>query len=422
MNEHILAYLWQHPQWWLPSMNTVSGSSLKILKSGLLNTDSGPDFLHAQIQIDDLVWVGHVELHVSSSDWYAHQHESDTAYDNVVLHVVWEYDVPVFDPDERPIPTLELRRFVPPDFMDRYHAFMETPHKWIPCEAHLSDFKITTQRLFFDRLFVERLADKTAVFQHWLDQSKNDWEAVLFVALAKGFGLALNGASFAQTALSVPFNVVRHIRGDSPTLEALLMGQAGILNMEQEDVYYELLSDKYLFLKRKHKLKVSTPPARFFRSRPSNFPTIRLSQLAQLYESTPKLFDRLIQTSSLQDLYKLLDVGVSDYWRTHFVFGKPTKPRPKKLNSSFKSLLVINTIIPFLFCYYKAYGLSNTDLLMDWACELKAEQNSVVKKFKTLGLHIQSALDSQAVLQLKNHYCQPKKCLQCAFGHEFFQT
>ena len=422
MNEHILAYLWQHPRWWLSPLATVSGSFLQILKSGQLNTDSGPDFLHAQIQIDDLVWAGHVELHVRSSDWYAHQHESDMAYDNVVLHVVWEYDAPVFDPDERPIPTLELRHFVPPDFMDRYDAFMESPHQWIPCEAHLSDFKITTQRLFFDRLFVERLADKSAVFQHWLDQSKNDWEAVLFVALAKGFGLALNGASFAQMALSIPFGVLRHVRGHPPILEALLMGQAGILDKDTEDAYLSLLRENHQFLKKKHKLAESAPPARFFRARPNNFPTIRLSQLAQLYESTPKLFDRLIQTSSLQDLYKLLDVGVSDYWRTHFVFGKPTKPRPKKLTPSFKSLLVINTLIPFLFCYYKAYGLYNTELLMDWASDFKPEKNSVVDKFKTLGLHLQSALDSQAVLQLKNHYCQPKKCLQCAFGHAFFQS
>lgn len=422
MNEHILAYLWQHPRWWLLPLATVSGSSLQILKAGQVNTDSGPDFLNAQIQIDDLIWVGHVELHVRSSDWYAHKHESDTAYDNVVFHVVWEHDVPIFDTDERPISTLELCRFVPPDFIDRYHAFMETPHQWIPCEAHLSDFDTTTQRLFFDRLFVERLADKTAVFQHWLDQSKNDWEGVLFVALAKGFGLALNGASFAQMALSVPFGVVRHVRGHPPTLEALLMGQAGVLNTETEDAYLDLLREKHLFLKKKHKLTAPAPPARFFRARPSNFPTIRLSQLAQLYESSPKLFDRLVQTSSLEDLYKLLDVGVSDYWCTHFVFGKTTQSSAKKLTPSFKSLLVINTLIPFLFCYYKAYGMSKTHILMDWACELKAEQNSVVKKFKTLGLQIQSALDSQAVLQLKKHYCQPKKCLQCALGHELFQS
>lgn len=422
MNEHILAYLWQHPQWWLPSMTTVSGSSLEILKPGQVNTDSGPDFFNAQVQIGDLLWVGHVELHVRSSDWYAHKHELDTAYDHVVLHVVWEHDVPVFGPNERPIPTLELRHFVLPDFMERYDTFMHTPHQWIPCESYLTTSDITTQRMFYDRLFVERLANKTKVFQHWLNLAKNDWEAVLFVALAKGFGLALNGDSFAQMALSIPFGVLRCVRGHPPALEALLMGQAGILDNDTEDIYLTVLRDNHQFLKKKYKLAESAPQARFFRSRPTNFPTIRLSQLAQLYETTPQLFDMIVKASSLSDLYKLIDMGVSDYWRTHFVFGKCTQSRPHKLSTSFKSLLVINTIIPFLFCYFKAYGIAKTERLMDWADTLNSEQNSIVKKFKSLGLHIHSALDSQAVLQLKTHYCQPKKCLECVFGHEFFQS
>ncbi|MGB0199552.1 MAG: DUF2851 family protein [Flavobacteriaceae bacterium] len=422
MNEHILAYLWQHPRWWQSPLSTVSGNRIQILKKGLLNKNSGPDFLDAQIQIDDLLWVGHVELHVCSSDWYAHNHESDSAYDNVILHVVWEYDVPVFDPKECPVFTLELRHFIPSDFMERYRSFTETPHQWIPCEAHLINSGTTTQRLFFDRLFVERLSEKTAVFQNWLKKTRNDWEAVLFVALAKGFGLVLNGASFAQMALSIPFSTLRHLRGQPPALEALFLGQAGILDIDTEDAYLSLLKENYLFIKRKHNLKESRPAARFFRARPINFPTIRLSQLAQLYESKTQLFDRLIETTSLSDIYKILDVGVSSYWRTHFVFGKTTQPNPKKLSKPFKSLLIINTVIPFLFCHHKAYATAKTDLLMDWAHSIKAEQNSQVAKFKSLGLKIQSALDSQAVLQLKTHYCTPRKCLQCAFGHQFFQT
>lgn len=422
MNEHILAYLWQNPRWWQSPLSTVSGNRIRILKKGLLNKNSGPDFLDAQIQIDDLLWVGHVELHVCSSDWYAHNHESDSAYDNVILHVVWEYDVPVFDPKECPVFTLELRHFIPSDFMERYRIFTETPHQWIPCEDHLTNSDITTQRLFFDRLFVERLSEKTAVFQDWLNQTKNNWEAVLFVALAKGFGLVLNGASFVQMALSVPFSVLRHLRGQPPALEALFFGQTGILNTETEDAYLSLLQENYQFVKRKYSLQEPRPVARFFRSRPINFPTIRLSQLAQLYENKTRLFDRFVETTSLSDIYELLDVGVSNYWRTHFVFGKTTRSNPKKLSKPFKSLLIINTIIPFLFCHDKAYAMAKTDLLMDWAHSIKAEQNSQVAKFKSLGLRIQSALDSQAVLQLKTHYCKPRKCLQCAFGHQFFQT
>jgi hypothetical protein len=359
-------------------------------------------------------------MHVKSSDWYTHNHHIDKAYDYVILHVIWEEDMPVFTSDDHPLATVVLRDFVDKTLINRYEE-LSTSDLWIPCANRIKYIDRFKQMVFFDRLYVERLAQKTVVFQQWLYQTANDWENVLFIALAKGFGLSVNGLAFAAVAQSIPFSVIRKTTNHEE-IEALLFGQAEILKAEMDDAYLEKLQKKYRYLQRKLGLKAVKEKVKFFRMRPSGFPTIRLSQLAQLYANHSQLLGKIVEGDPQKNAEKVFRAGTSDYWSTHHVFGKEHTKRKKGLSKSFLDLLIINTLIPFLFCYYKAHGINKTDDLILWASSIQAEMNSTIRAFSSMGVGAASALDSQALLQLKNEYCNYKKCLSCSFGQEFIQT
>lgn len=413
-------YLWQNPQFMVYPLHTTDNRSLSIVRAGQLNSNSGPDFLFSQIQLNQITWIGHVEMHVQSSDWYAHNHHTDVAYNNVILHVVWEDDVQVHSSDDEPIPTLVLQNYVNEQILGRIQALSDS-EQWIPCADQLATITHFRQMAFFDRLFVERLANKTKVFQQWLSQSANDWEAVLFVALAKGFGLALNGMAFAAIAQSIPFNIIRKST-DPIEIEAILLGQAGLLDSDVEDAYKDKLKRMYQYACQKYKLKKIDEKVKFFRTRPSGFPSIRLSQLAQLYTKHTHLFDKIINGDCKDKVSAFFEVEASPFWHTHYVFGKENVKRKKVLTASFIDLLTINTLIPFLFCYYKANGVEKIEGLIHWASSLKPESNGIIRAFSSLGISTASALDSQALLQLKHYYCEEKKCLSCSFGHELIQS
>ena len=382
---------------------TTDQRELVVVRVGQRNTNSGPDFLFAQLQLDDMTWAGHVEMHIKSSDWYVHNHHIDQAYDNVILHVVWEEDMPVFTSDDRLLATVVLRDFVDKTLLHRYQE-LSTSDLWIPCAVRIKHIDRLKQMTFFDRLYVERLAQKTKVFQQWLDQTANDWENVLFVALAKGFGLSVNGLAFAEIAQSIPFSVIRKIQ-DHEEMEALLFGQAEILKTEMDDAYLERLQKKYRYLQHKLQLNSVYEKVKFFRMRPSGFPTIRLSQLAQLYVLHSQLLNKIVEGNPQKNVEEVFRVSTSDYWSTHHVFGKEHTKRNKRLTRSLLDLLIINTLIPFLFCYYKAHGIDKTDELILWASSIKPESNSTIRVFSSLGVSAASALDSQALLQLKKRYC-----------------
>lgn len=419
MNEKLLYYLWQQQLTHKPMMITDQ-RELVVVRVGQRNQNSGPDFLYAQLQLDKMTWAGHVEMHVKSSDWYTHNHHIDKAYDNVILHVIWEEDMPVFTSDDHPLASVVLRDFVDKTLINRYEE-LSTSDLWIPCANRIKYIDRFKQMAFFDHLYVERLAQKTVVFQQWLDQTANDWENVLFLALAKGFGLSVNGLAFAAVAQSIPFSVIRKTT-DHEELEALLFGQAEILKAEIDDAYLEKLQKIYRYLQHKLHLKNVKEKVKFFRMRPRGFPTIRLSQLAQLYVRHSQLLDKIVEGDAHKNVEEVFRVGTSDYWSTQHVFGKSHAKQNKVLTKSLLDLLIINTLIPFLFCYYKAHGINKTDELISWASSIQAEMNSTIRAFSSLGVHATSALDSQALLQLKSQYCEHKRCLSCSFGQEFIQT
>lgn len=417
MKEDFLHYIWQHKLFTTTTLQTTTHKEIVIKKVGVLNTNAGADFFNAQLKIDNQLWAGNVEIHVKSSDWYVHGHEKDTNYDNVILHVVWEYDSPVYRSDNTEIQTLELSKYVAKDVFEKYQNLFSIPKKWINCEKDIHKIDDFTLNNWKERLYFERLEQKSGLILDLLSKSNNDWEAVLFKLLAKNFGLKVNGDSFLQVANSLDFSVVRKEGDTAEKLEALLMGQAGLLLDTKEDVYYNELKNEYHYLAKKHNLKIQkTLRVKFFRLRPTNFPTIRLAQLASLYAMYQNLFSKLNELKSLEDFYQMLSVKASNYWSTHYNFDAESKKSAKKLTKSFIDLLLINTIIPLRFIYQTHIGKANQEEILELIKAIKPEKNSIIDRFTTLKVNSISAFETQSLLELKNNYCSKYKCLQCAVG------
>jgi len=416
MKEDFLHYLWRNKKFDISNLQTVSGEEIVILNSGAYLKEEGPDFFNAQLIIANQKWAGNVEIHIKSSDWYIHNHELDANYDNVILHVVWEHDVDVFRKNNSNIPVLELKKYVSNVELEK-HAYLFERKTWINCEKDICKVDSFTLKKWQERLFLERLELKTQSIQHFLDKSENDWEATFFVFLAKYFGLNVNGEAFYKIAVSIPFSIIRKEQNDLFSLEALLFGFANLLNDDKEDVYYLSLKNQWQYLKTKYKLTNSDfVNLQFFKLRPDNFPTIRLSQLAVLYHENVNLFSKVIALNNLNDFYKLFNSEVSEYWKTHYVFDKESKQKPKKLSRSFVNLLIINTVVPIKFLYAKQRGENIIDDLMELLIEIPSESNAIIDKFKSFELKIDSAFDSQTLIHLKNEYCNHKKCLHCDIG------
>lgn len=418
MREELLAYLWKTQKFQRGNLKTTSGDNIVIVKPGQENTCAGPDFFNAHIQIDNTLWVGYVELHLRASDWFSHQHQNDKNYDNVILHVVWEDDIPVYDASQQLMPTLLLSTYTSKQLINKYTSWLELTNKWILCADDLHLLPDLLRKQFFERIYVERLMEKTTLFQSWLALTKNNWEAVFFVALAKGFGLKENGMLFAQMALSIPWKAILQNAHNKLALEALFMGQIGLLDQDYDHEFFLKQKKTYAYFKHKYHLTPIAEKVHFFRLRPNNFPTIRLAQLAYLMHEKPRILTLIQEAKTLEDWYKVLDTNTSLFWETHYHFNTPTKKRANRLTKSFKDLLLINTVFPFLFQYYNYAGDQRKANVLDEVRQLSAEKNSVVTSFKKLGCAVNDALESQACLQLKHAYCEPKRCLQCAFGHK----
>lgn len=417
MQEDFLHYIWQYKKFDVSAIKTSNNEAITILSVGQHNFNSGPDFFNAQLKIENQTWAGNVEIHIKSSDWYVHNHETDAAYDNVILHVVWEHDTDIFRKDNAVIPTLELKRFIDKKALNNYQTLFSKSEKWINCENNFSNIDSFTIQNWLERLYFERLERKAYDINLLLKDSKNDWEAVLFKILAKNFGSKVNGEAFLSIAKSIDFSVVRKLQSKQIQLEALFFGQANLLDNTIEDFYSKQLIKEYQFLKQKFKLSNSSvSQIQFFRLRPPNFPTIRLSQLANLYNSHQNLFSKIIETNTLDDFYSLFAVTTSPFWNTHYTFNKTSKHSKKVLTKPFVDLLLINTIIPLKFSYAKAQGKQIDDAIIKLISEIKSEKNSVIEKFNSLKKISNSALQSQGLIQLKNEYCSKNKCLQCTIG------
>lgn len=418
MKEDFLHYVWSFQKFGAGSFSTANDQTLHIRSTGSQNGDSGPDFFNAQIELDDQLWAGNVEIHIKSSDWYAHGHENDPAYDNVILHVVWEHDVEVYGKDGNPIPTFEIKKHVAAGILEQYYKLFSKERKWINCEndfATVDDFVVGN---WLERLYIERLQQKQNILLKELAASNNHWEALLYRMLCKNFGLKVNGKSFYSIAQSVDFSIVKKCAHDRQNLEALLMGQAGLLEGEKEDWYFKTLKVAYGYLVRKHRLQnESTIKPKFFRLRPPNFPTVRLAQFAMLYHTRPNLFSSIVETWKKEEFYELFNVYAAEYWDTHYNFGISSLERKKRVTKKMVDLLIINTLIPIKFCYATQQGLDQTEELLALASQISSEENSIIKKFNSLRPVSTNAAQSQALLQLKSTYCDRNRCLECAIGN-----
>ena len=421
MKEDFLHYVWQYKKFEFLNLTTVQGETLTIVQSGQYTQLAGPDFFNAQIVLNNQKWAGNIEIHVKSSDWYLHQHEKDKAYDNVILHVVWKHDAPIFRQDNSELPVLELCNYVNSLELKKYENLV-TPKSWIYCEKQLKDVDGFVLNNWLERLFFERLERKSIFIQELLYQTENDWEAVLFCILAKNFGLNTNGETFFKIAQSISFAIVRKEALEPQYLEALFFGQAKMLPQKPEDKYVIDLIDWYNYLSLKYKLEPPlTNPVTFFKHRPDNFPTIRLAQLAMVYHFNKQLFTQIIAAKCQTDLYAIFDNSVSQYWKSHYNFDKTSPIKEKSLSKSFIDLIIINTIIPIQFAYAKTMGKDNAEQIIDLMSTICSEKNSTIDKFATFGLKASNAFESQALLQLKNEYCTNKRCLQCALGLDFLK-
>jgi len=421
MKEDFLQYLWRFQKLGPEPLTTDRGVPIRVVHTGIPNLGEGPDFLQAKLWIGETLWAGDVEVHIKAASWYHHRHHTDSKYEAVILHVVWENDVEVCYPSGRTLPCLKLSNRIPPQWWKKYYKSFEKKTHWIPCEKGITQFPDFKWQNWIERLYLERLESKTIQIKLLLHQSKNNWEGVLFQLLAKNFGLNLNGAVFLKWAQHLPFQIVQKISHDGSLLEALFMGISGLLSGEMNSAYKKQLRSEYDYLKQKFGFK-EIPGIRmqFKGLRPPNFPTIRLSQLAQFYTQNPRPFFRLIQADNLMEFDWIRKVGVSPFWETHYTFDKSSPKKSKKISQPFLNLLLINTLIPLRFAYYQSQGGNAEEKILQWIGALPAESNSITKGFTQLGINLPSALFSQSLLQLKAFYCDPKKCLRCAVGFHLF--
>lgn len=416
MKEDFIHYIWKYKKFSFSNIKTSDGEELTILNSGDYLQKEGPDFFNAQIIIADQKWAGNIEIHVKSSDWYLHHHEKDINYNNVILHVVWNHDTPIYRKDNSEIPVFEIKNYVSQDVQHTYKE-LSTKKSWIYCENQIKNSDPFVLANWQERLFLERLEEKAKPIQELLIETHQDWEAVLFYLLAKNFGLNTNGDVFYKIAKSLTFSLIQKESLEVIYLEALLFGQANLIPDDVEDNYPKELKDWYDYLAIKYKLyKPTLENIQFFQHRPDNFPTIRLAQLAMLYHLQRNLFSKIISAKNLTEIQSLFDLSVNGYWKTHYNFDKPSPKKGKSLSREFINLLIINTIIPIKFAYAQNQGKESAEILIDLLATIPAEKNNIIEKFSTFGIKSKNAFQTQALLQLKNNYCNSKKCLNCAIG------
>lgn len=424
MQEDFLHYIWRFKKFDFGSAKTVSNLPVTIISTGTPNLNSGPDFFNAKMDIGGQLWAGNVEIHLKSSDWYVHNHETDPNYDNVILHVVWKDDVEIFRKDNSPIPTLELQDLIPENTLQNYRKLLIAPNdKWINCERDFHKFDGFEMNNWLERMYFERLQDKSEIILELLRNSGNNWEEVLFKLLARNFGLNVNGGAFLNMAQSIDFKIIQKNQNSQLALEALFLGQSGLLEERIEDIQYRKFKKEYEFLKHKYSLENEyVERAKFFRLRPDNFPNIRLSQLAGLYHKVPHLFSKIISAKDKYQLYEIFEIETSDYWKTHYSFDKPHPSKRKFLTKSFKDLLIINTLIPLKFCYSKKTGAGASEDVLELMEEIISEKNGITAKFNKLRENTSiNALQSQALLHLKSQYCDKNLCLDCNLGIKLIQ-
>lgn len=422
--EDFIHYIWKFRLFDRDNLQTTAGERIELFSAGLPNTDSGPDFHNARLRIGDTTWAGNVELHINSSDWHKHNHTHDNAYANVILHVVYRDDEPIILPDGRKLATLELKDRISPELYNRYHHLVYGNQQFIPCEGSIQAADDMTLRNWLTRVLVERLETRSAAVMAALEKNRGDWEETFYQFLAAQFGFKVNALPFELMVKSLPQLTLAKHKNNSLQIEALIFGQAGFLEDEPKDEYPRKLKEEYAFLRKKYNLTpIEKHLWKFMRLRPQNFPTIRLAQFAALIVRSNHLFSKVLEIKDVSQLKKLFtDLEVNPYWETHYRFDAESKPSSKSLGQSSIDILLLNTFVLFLFSYGKhnqqEYYINRSLKLLE---QLPAEQNNIVTNFGLLGIKVNTAFDSQALLELKNNYCNYKKCLQCGVGNKILR-
>ncbi len=414
MREELLHILWKTKKLDFSDLLTTQGEKVIIQNFGIHNHDAGPDFLNAKVKIGTNIWNGHIEMHLHASAWNQHKHQNNPAYNNVILHVVYTDDKTIHNENGQTIPTIILKDRIEPKLITNYENLIAGLN-WIPCANQIEKVDQSKVPFFLERLVTKRLLRKQAQIKVLLDNSKNDWEEVLYRLLLKYLGLKVNNEAFASLAEIAPYSLLKK-QNSLMQKESLLLGQAGMLRGKED--YIIGLQKEYKHQKAKFDLKpMSGVEWKFSKLRPANFPSLRLAQLAAIYDKTPKFFSTIISNPQLETLTELLSVSASSYWDTHYLTNKVSPKKKKAIGKTTQHILIINVIVPLIFAYA---DLIADDVLKEKAIDLlyglPTEKNKIITQWKKHNIKVASAAQSQALLELKSDYCDKQKCLDCQIG------
>ena len=418
MTERLLQFIWQFQYFNKRFLQTTGGEDLQVIAAGQFNFNQGPDFLNARIRIGDTILVGNIELHLDEADWHRHAHQHDPNYRNIILHVLWDEPQQI----QLPLPTIALKERVSKILLHRYGELMRS-QAFVPCAHNMHDAAAITWPAWKERLLAERLLRKSALVQQYLQQSHYHWEESFWWLLARNFGLPVNADAFEAVARSIPITMLARHKNHLNQLEALLLGQAGLLENPLEEPYAAMLAREYRFLKAKYGLTGIQLPVHFLRMRPRNFPTVRLAQLAMLLHTVQSPFSTARESDSMEVLRRLLHVTASEFWDNHYMLHEPAAFKKKSLGQQTIDNLIINTFAPALFAYgHLKQEDQYKNKAVDWLAQLPPEKNAITAQWEAMGITNGSAWDSQALLELKKEYCDAKRCLECAIGNRLLRT
>ena len=418
MNESFLYYIWQFQYFSKENLQTLEGESITIFNTGFLNTNAGPDFNQAKIKIGSIEWVGNVEIHRKASDWMLHKHSRDEAYNNVILHVVWEGDQLITRADGSMLPTLTLKGRVDENLLQRYGKLVNNASS-IPCERSLPNINPIKKISMLDNALIQRLQAKAKSVDALLEDTLGDWQETTYRLMAKSFGFKVNADPFLQLAKSIPYKLIQKHQSSLLQIEALLFGQAGMLETKTKDPYVTALFQEYDFLSKKYSLqetRMHPSQWKFLRLRPANFPTLRIAQFASLLHSA-NLFSSVMEAISYSKLVEFFSTAPSHYWKTHYHFAKKSKGEVAGIGLSSKENIVINTIAPLWMAYGQAKDDQHfIDRAMEILQHIPAENNKITREWSVRGFTVKSAYDSQALIEQYTNFCKKRQCLNCEVG------
>lgn len=416
MTEELLIFLWKNKLYSPESLMFPDGTPVEVINPGDLNRDAGPDFFNTRIKYNNTIWAGNAEIHVRASDWNKHDHNSNKSYNNVILHIVAENDAEIRDAKGDLIPAITVK--CDEAILAQYNYLLQN-RQWIPCAKHISSIDPFIISLWVEKLGIARLEEKSQDVNIHLEQTQNNWEEVIYRMMMRSFGFHLNSYPFEQLAKSLPYKIIEKHLDSLMVTEALLFGQAGFLNdIIPYDDYFQRLQKEYHYLAKKYGLKPTSKHLwKFLRLRPGNFPTLRIAQIAALLQSHPKLFAFIKEASDVDEIRALFETPPSQYWHNHYMFGKVSKPKEKTIGHSSVDVVIINAIAPVLFTYGKKNGLEQfQNKALELLESISPEKNTIIENWQKLGVKAKSAFQSQALILLKNNYCDKRLCLNCTIG------